>query len=260
MIELRNVSKIYGEEKVVDSLSFKIPKGIVFGFLGPNGAGKTTTIKMLVGLARPDSGEIRIDGRNPVEVSLRKIIGFMPENPAFYDYLTGMEFLRFMYELSIVSNQVFKIPPCPLFDKKGGYSLPLENMLQKSGIYDARNKIIKHYSKGMRQRLAFTQAIAHDPEYIFLDEPLDGLDPLGRREVKQIIKELNADGKTVFFNSHILADVEEICDEIGVIHRGKLLYAGGVREFCKGMALEEQFVELISSMNSESVANKRIGK
>lgn len=272
MIELNGVSKWYGQEKAVDALSLKIPQGIVFGFLGPNGAGKTTTIKMLVGLARPDSGEIRIGGKEPADVSLRRITGFMPENPSFYDYLTGMEFLRFMYDLSGRSNDkrhtlrqmnangVLLAYRASKRVASNPASIGLEEIFKKAGIYDARDKTIRHYSKGMRQRLAFAQAIVHDPEYIFLDEPLDGLDPLGRREVKQIIKELNADGKTVFFNSHILADVEEICDEIGVIHRGKLLYMGGVREFCKGMALEEQFVELISSTNNESVANKRIGK
>lgn len=239
MIELRNVSKIYGREKAVDSLSLKISRGIVFGFLGPNGAGKTTTIKMLVGISFQDEGEILIEGQKPSEKPLRFRIGFMPENPSFYDYLTGLEFLKFMYELSPLQKQ---IPS----ERESVFT----GVLKKTGIYDARHKIIKNYSKGMRQRLAFAQALVHNPEYIFLDEPLDGLDPLGRREVKKIIQELNSSGKTIFFNSHILADVEEICNEIGIIHRGKLLYAGGVKEFCAGRSLEEQFVKLIEASSA----------
>lgn len=239
MIELRNVSKIYGREKAVDSLSLKISRGIVFGFLGPNGAGKTTTIKMLVGISFQDEGEILIEGQKPSEKPLRFRIGFMPENPSFYDYLTGLEFLKFMYELSPLPKQ---IPS----ERESVFT----GVLKKTGIYDARHKIIKNYSKGMRQRLAFAQALVHNPEYIFLDEPLDGLDPLGRREVKKIIQELNSSGKTIFFNSHILADVEEICNEIGIIHRGKLLYAGGVKEFCAGRSLEEQFVKLIEASSA----------
>jgi ABC-2 type transport system ATP-binding protein len=253
MVRLENVSKSFGSEKAVNSLSLSVKKGIVFGFLGPNGAGKTTTIKMLVGLSSPDEGIITVGERNPCDISLKSRLGFMPENPSFYDYLTGLEFLKFMHSLSGASlpinesseentrslNRRLKERSQKISDE---YFLEI---LKKMGLAGAEHKMIRHYSKGMRQRLAFAQAVVHDPEYLFLDEPLDGLDPIGRREIKRIILDLNQRGKTIFFNSHILSDVEEICDEIGIIHRGKLLYAGGVNEFCKGKPLEEQFVQLI---------------
>lgn len=231
MIEIRNISKDYGNGPVVDDLSLVVRDGTVFGFLGPNGAGKTTTMKMLVGLTAPDSGTIRIEGKDPHTAANREHIGFMPEDPYFYDRLSGMEFLMFCGRLFKKSYRNT--------EKKYG------EILKLAGIYDARDQRISTYSKGMKQRLGFAQALVNDPAHIFLDEPLDGLDPIGRREMKLTIKKLHADGRTIFFNSHVLADVEEICHEIGVIHRGKLIYAGDVKQFCAGRTLEERFVEVI---------------
>jgi ABC-2 type transport system ATP-binding protein len=231
MIEIRNLRKSYGDRPVVDDLSLTVKTGSVFGFLGPNGAGKTTTMKMLVGLVRADSGTIKIDGHEPYEQACREHIGFMPEDPYFYDRLTGMEFLAFC-------GQLFK-KSYRKTEKEYG------EILKLVGIYDARSQRIATYSKGMKQRLGFAQALVNDPVHIFLDEPLDGLDPIGRREIKLMIQKLHAAGKTVFFNSHVLADVEEICHEIGIIHRGKLVYAGEVKQFCNGRTLEEQFVAAI---------------
>ena len=159
MIEIKNVSKSYDDQKVVNSLNFKVEKGVVFGFLGPNGSGKTTTMKMLVGLARPDSGLVTINGKSPLDISTRENIGFMPEEPSFYDYLTGMEFLQFAGRL---------------FDKNyENFESKCASILKKVGIYEAKDKMTRTYSKGMKQRLGFAQAIINDPEYIFLDEPLD---------------------------------------------------------------------------------------
>lgn len=235
MIEIKNLIKIYGDNKVVDDLSLNISTGTVFGFLGPNGAGKTTTIKMLAGLNRPDTGTIIIDGKSPLLTSTRENIGFMPEEPRFYDELTGLELLHFASRLF---KKSFHEP-----DAK------LETILKDVGIYDARNEKIKNYSKGMKQRLGFAQAIVNDPDYIFLDEPLEGLDPIGRLEIKSMLEELKKKGKTIFFNSHILADVEAICDQIGIIHKGKLVYSGPVKEFTKEKSLEERFVETIKNFS-----------
>lgn len=234
MIEIKNLKKFYGGRTVVDDLSLTIKKGSVFGFLGQNGAGKTTTMKMLVGITVPDGGEILVGGKNSTDLAMRHHIGFMPEAPYFYDRLTGMEFLQFCDEL--FGNAVS-------FEK-------YEKLLRELGIYDARDRAINTYSKGMKQRLGFAQMLVNDPDYIFLDEPLDGLDPLGRREIKKIILGLKAKGKTVFFNSHILYDTEEVCDAIGIIHAGRLLYTGGVKEFCKGEPLEKRFVELVEKQPS----------
>lgn len=231
MIEMINLTKIYGDNKVVDDLSLTISDGTVFGFLGPNGAGKTTTIKITVGLNKPSSGSVMIGGQSPLSAPTRENIGFMPEEPRFYNELTGLELLHF-------ASRLFK-KSFHLTDTE------LEIILRDVGIYDARNEKVKNYSKGMKQRLGFAQAIVNEPDYIFLDEPLEGLDPIGRQEMKAMLEELKKKGKTIFFNSHILADVEAICDQIGIIHKGKLVYSGAVKEFTKEKSLEERFVETI---------------
>lgn len=231
MIKVNKVSKSYCKEKIIENISLSIKEGNVFGFLGPNGAGKTTSIKMLVGLSKPTCGEILIDGKNPFKPKNRETIGFMPEDPYFYDHLTGLELMQFCGQLF---NKYRK--------KNNGYHL---NILKKVGLFDAKNKMIRHYSKGMKQRLGLATAMVNDPQYIFLDEPLDGLDPIGRRKIKKIIRELKKEGKTIFFNSHILADVEEIADQIGIINKGKLIYSGTVKKFCGKKKLEDKFVEII---------------
>ena len=235
MIRINKVSKTYdGARNVVDNLSLTIPDGTVFGFLGPNGSGKTTTIKMVVGINKPDNGSITIDGAGPAIESTREKIGFMPEEPHFYNQLTGLEFMKF-------SNSLFELTK-NLSEKE------LEALLQKAGIYEARNSKIKTYSKGMKQRLGFAQALVNNPTYVFLDEPLEGLDPIGRRELKTMIEDLKKTGKTIFFNSHILADVETLCDQIGIINRGKLIYSGPVAPFRGDMSLENKFVETIKAL------------
>ncbi len=235
MIKITEISKTYdGVNNVVDHLSLIIPTGSVFGFLGPNGAGKTTTIKMIVGINKPDSGEITIGGKSPYLTSTREGISFMPEEPHFYDQLTGLEFLEFSSRLFIKS--------------RNKPQAELEKILQKSGIYEARNQKIRTYSKGMKQRLGFAQALVNNPDYIFLDEPLEGLDPIGRREIKAVVEDIKKEGKTIFFNSHILADVETLCDQIGIIYRGQLIYSGPVSNFKGEMTLEDKFVETIKKL------------
>lgn len=234
MLKIDNLEKTYGNQKIVSDFSLSI-KAPLFGFLGQNGAGKTTIMKMIVGLLRPDSGTILIDGVSAFDYKIREKISFMPETPYFYDRLTGLEFLRFCGQLfSSSRNKKIK---------------DYEAILKQMGIYDARHHAIREYSKGMRQRLGFAQALVNDPEYLFLDEPLDGLDPVGRKEIKELMVSLKKDGKKIFFNTHILYDVEELCDEMAIVDRGHLLYDGSVEKFCSGNSLEEQFVKTVSDRN-----------
>ncbi|HVM77038.1 MAG TPA: ABC transporter ATP-binding protein [Candidatus Paceibacterota bacterium] len=230
MVEFLHVTKTFKKRKsaVHDfTLNVDVP---IFGFLGQNGAGKTTIMKMTVGLLAPTHGEILIDGKPSTNIESKKKMGFMPETPYFYETMTGLEFLRFSDEL---------------FETTSGKEREYEDLLKKVGIFEARNFQIKTYSKGMRQRLAFAQALVNNPKYVFLDEPLDGLDPLGRREMKEVMVKLKEEGKKIFLNTHILYDVEEICDEVGVIHAGNLLYAGSVKGFAQGKSLEERFTETL---------------
>jgi ABC-2 type transport system ATP-binding protein len=233
MLSLSHVTKIYGKGKkrrlAVDdfSLDINVP---IFGFLGQNGAGKTTIIKMITGLLATTSGKITIDGVASSDAASKQNMGFMPETPYFYELMTGIEFLRFCEQL---------FPGAARGDEFLG------GLLKKAGIYEARDYEVRTYSKGMRQRLGFAQALVNDPSYLFLDEPLDGLDPIGRHDLKTSMLELAKEGKKVFLNTHILYDVEEVCDEVGVIHEGKLLYAGPVKDFCAGRPLEERFVETV---------------
>lgn len=231
MIILENVSKKFGRREVVHDLSLRIKPGTTFGFLGQNGAGKTTAMKMIVGLSSPNQGRITIADRPVLDPRTREAVGYMPEAPYFYDRLTGREFLSFV-------NKLF-----PRAQQAGPGKI--REILNQVSLTGAENRPIRNYSKGMKQRLGFAQALVNDPDYLFLDEPLDGLDPIGRREIKSIITKLHSEGKTIFFNSHILYDTEELCDEVGILHEGRLLYAGPVKEFCGGKSLEERFIELI---------------
>ncbi len=235
-LKITNLSKSYhlrGEDvQVVNDLSLNIKKGEVFGFLGPNGAGKTTTIKMIVGLAFPTDGEIKIFGKDNAATTTKEKIGFMSEHPYFYNYLTGFEMLEFFGKLFPIDPQI--------------RTKRVNDLLEKVGLGEAKNVPVRKYSKGMNQRLGLASALINDPQIIFLDEPLDGLDPLGRRQIKEIITQLKKEGKTVFFNSHILADVEEICDKVGIIDRGKLIEYGEPKTLAKGSkSLEDFFVKTI---------------
>jgi len=190
----------------------RVDTGEVFGFLGPNGAGKSTTIKLLMRLIFPDGGTARILGKSIDDVSMHQETGYLPEQPYFYDYLTAAEVLNYFarfHGLTAADRQT-----------------RVENMLKRVGLETARKIQLRKYSKGMLQRVGLAQAILHDPQVVILDEPMSGLDPLGRREVRDIILELKKEGRTVLFSTHILSDAEMLCDRVGVIVGGKLRGVG----------------------------------
>lgn len=221
VIEIQSLSKEYRGKrgvhvKALQELSLAIESGEVFGFLGPNGAGKSTTIKALVGLITPTSGTALLCGRPVSDSSARRSVGYLPENPAFYDFLTGREYLSFVGE------------------SFGMAQADIERMsaevLERMDLAAAATRPIRTYSKGMVQRLGLAQAMLHDPEVYILDEPMSGLDPLGRSLVKEIVRDLKERGKTVFFSTHITSDVEAVCDRVGVIVDGRLRTVESVDE------------------------------
>jgi ABC-2 type transport system ATP-binding protein len=201
---------------VLRGVSFSVGRGEIFGFLGPNGAGKTTTLKILIGLIRQTSGRAELFGLPAGNVDVHRRIGFLPESPYFYDYLTAEEFLQFYGRLAGLEG--------------ADLSRRVTSMLELLGLLEARNRQLRKFSKGMLQRVGLAQALIHDPELVILDEPMSGLDPLGRKEVRDVILHLRERGKTVFFSTHIIPDVEMICDRVAVIVRGEVVAAGRVDE------------------------------
>ena len=202
--------------EALSGLSLSISRGEIYGFLGPNGAGKTTTLKILLGLMYATSGRVEILGRPADDLAVRRRIGFLPEAPYFYDYLTAEEFLAFYGHLAGL--------------ERGELSQRIDHLLEVVGLSEARTRQLRKFSKGMLQRVGLAQALIHDPELVILDEPMSGLDPLGRKHVRDLILGLRDQGKTVFFSTHIIPDVEMICDRVGIIVNGKLLAAGRVDE------------------------------
>jgi ABC-2 type transport system ATP-binding protein len=205
--------------RTLDNVCLTVDEGEIFGFLGPNGAGKTTTLKILLDLLRPTSGRTRILGEPSNRVRMRERIGYLPENPYFYDYLTAEELLTYVGRLFGIRQ--------PALARK------VRHLLEMVGLDDARAMQLRKFSKGMVQRIGIAQAIINDPEVVFLDEPMSGLDPLGRREVRQVILSLKGRGVTVFFSSHILPDVEAICDRVAIMNRGRLQESGALQDILK---------------------------
>jgi ABC-2 type transport system ATP-binding protein len=197
-------------------LHLTVPDGEVFGYLGPNGAGKTTTLKLLMGLISPTEGSARILGRDWRDPHVKEQIGFLPEQPYFYDYLTASELLHYYAQLSGVPA--------------GDRSHRVESALGKVGLSAQARTQLRKFSKGMLQRVGIAQAIIHDPKLVFLDEPMSGLDPIGRREVRDLIQSLKDEGKTVFFSTHILSDAEALCDRVAVINGGQIRGVGVVQD------------------------------
>lgn len=202
-------------------LNLDVEDGEIFGFLGPNGAGKTTTLKMLMGLVFPTAGSATILGRDFRDPQVKAQIGFLPEQPYFYDYLTARELLDYYGQLSGVGGKE--------------RSRRIHELLGKVGLQDSGNVQLRKFSKGMLQRVGIAQAILHDPKVVFLDEPMSGLDPMGRREVRDLMEQLKQKGKTVFFSTHILADAEALCDRVAILHHGELKGIGAIASLTAGV-------------------------
>ncbi|HYA87067.1 MAG TPA: ABC transporter ATP-binding protein [Nitrospirota bacterium] len=239
LIDMDSLTKVFKKDltkkKVcaLNSLTLQVQEGEIFGFLGPNGAGKSTTIKLLLHLIRPTSGRLSIDGKAASDKNVRRMIGYLPENPYFYDHLSAKELLWF-----------------------GGKSCDLndETILQRSAVLfkmfdltDAMNRPLRSYSKGMIQRAGLALALIHDPKLLILDEPMSGLDPMGRKKVFDLILQLKEEGKTVFFSSHILHDIERLCDRAAILINGSLVRSIHVRkDLPAGKTLEEVFFEEVN--------------
>ena len=216
---------IFSARKIgLHALDMEVPQGSVFGYLGQNGSGKTTTIKILVGLQFSTSGQAWIMGGNVRDSETRRQLGFMPENPYFYEYLTAIETLDFFGRLSGMPRAARRARA--------------DELLGEFGLSAARNVRLRDFSKGMRQRLGLAQAIMHKPAIVILDEPMSGLDPLGRRDVRNVILKLRDAGQTVFFSTHILSDVEEICDRVCVLDKGRKVAEGPLSSLLTGKVLE----------------------
>ena len=242
IIELCDVSKIFRQGfwgrkiQALQGLSLTVDEGEILGYLGPNGAGKTTTIKILTNLIRPTKGEARVAGMPVSDERTRRKIGYLPEQPYFYHYLTAWEFVQYCASLSGVSRKTAK--------KRG------EELLMRLGIWGKRNSYLRNYSRGMLQRLGLVQALIHDPEILILDEPMEALDPLGRRQVKNLIRDLKAGGKTIIFSTHILEDVEALCDRIAIIVNGTLRDADAVENILNSHV---RFIEIQFLFEDEAV-------
>ena len=240
-ILIRDVVKTFGfgakQRKALHGISLDVESGEVFGFIGPNGAGKSTLINTIMGFIRPDAGEVFIHGLQPSFQKSRQNLGYLPEGPRFYEKLTAVELLMFGGRASGMSKEQVMAS--------------LDGLLERLEILKVKNRPIGTYSKGMKQRIGLALALIHDPATLILDEPMSGLDPIGRNLLKSIILELKARGKTVLFSTHILNDVETLCDRIGLIHQGRLLFCDSIDNFMSnGVGFEERFMQLIQ--NSES--------
>jgi ABC-2 type transport system ATP-binding protein len=224
VIEIENLSKDYEtgfwrkkKVRALDDLTLSVRGGQIFGFLGGNGAGKTTTIKILMSLLFPTSGSARILGRDISDVSMRRSIGYCPENPYFYDYLTASELMNYFGELFGLEQSRRK--------------QKTEELLSRVGLDEKDwGKQLRKFSKGMLQRVGLAQSLINDPELVFLDEPMSGLDPIGRREIRELISELRENGTTVFMSTHILSDIEALCDEVAILRNGRLAEIGKLDE------------------------------
>jgi len=218
------------KKEILKGISLSVEEGEIFGYLGPNGAGKTTTIKCILGLIFPDKGKMEIFGQPHLSLLAKERIGFLPENPYFYDYLTAKEFLNFYGQLFLL--------------KKKEKEEKISHLLQLIGLERSANLQLRKFSRGMLQRIGLAQALINDPSLVLLDEPLGGLDPLGRKEIRDIIIRLKEEGKTVFLSSHILQDIEMICDRVAIIVNGQIISQGALQDLVREKIL---FTEVILS-------------
>lgn len=241
-VEIRNLTKDYTtgfwkkrRVRSLNGLNLAVEQGEAFGFLGPNGAGKTTTLKLLLRLIYPTAGDALILGCPLDDMKMRARIGYLPEQPYFYDYLTAREFL-------VYCGRLFDLSRAEATKRAA-------ELLQRVGLAAAADKHLRKFSKGMMQRVGLAQALINDPEVLFLDEPMSGLDPLGRREVRDLIQQLREQGRTVFFSSHVLSDVEALCDRVAILNRGDLVECGRLSDI---LCTRDNEMEIVVSGVSEA--------
>jgi len=237
IISANNLTKTYGSIKAVDSLSLEIAEGEFFGFLGPNGAGKTTTIRMLTGIIEPDNGKITIAGNAyPNLKPILNMIGVVPESRGFYDWMTAKEYLLFFANLYGISNPNKKI----------------DELLEKVNLSDRKNSTIGTYSRGMKQRLGLARALVNDPKILFLDEPTLGLDPQGQEEIQNLLKQLNKQGVTIFFSSHQLNEVSNLCSRVAIINKGRMVAQGTIAELQKKTNLAGSLKDIFLALTNNN--------
>ena len=247
VVEIDNLTKDYEigflrkrRVRALDGLSLSVNQGEIFGFLGANGAGKTTTLKLLMRLIFPSAGNARILGHDISDVAMHSRIGYLPENPYFYDYLTALEFLNFC-------GQIFGL-------SKAERNSRSRDLLGRVKLEESKwNTQLRKFSKGMLQRVGLAQALVNDPELVFLDEPMSGLDPIGRREVRDLIAALREDGKTVFMCSHILSDIEVLCDRVAILKRGRLSQVGYLDDLRQQKAGSNQVEMTVSGVDETAL-------
>jgi ABC-2 type transport system ATP-binding protein len=249
VVEIHNLTKDYEvgfwrkrKVRALDGLSLNVEPRQIFGFLGANGAGKTTTLKLLMRLIFPTAGRANILGQDISDISMHQRMGYLPENPYFYDYLTPREFLNYSGQLFGLDSATRK--------RRAEELLTRVNLDQKSW-----DRQLRKLSKGMLQRVGLAQALVNDPEIVFLDEPMSGLDPVGRREVRDLIATLRTEGKTVFMCSHILSDIEVLCDNVAILKQGRLAHAGSLDEL---RARESNLIEIVATGANETVLREKL--
>jgi ABC-2 type transport system ATP-binding protein len=231
-IEVKNLVKVLptgfmGKTEVLHNVSFNVPQGQACGFVGNNGAGKTTTLKCILEFLTPNQGDVRFFSER-LSVANRIRIGYLPERPYLYEFLSAFEFLKFHWNLT--------------YPNLNGFEQQAEKVLKLVGLFESKDKVMRKFSKGMLQRAGLAQALIHNPDLLILDEPMSGLDPDGRLLVKNILRELKNQGKTLFFSSHLLEDVDELCENLVIVHFGNILYSGEIHKFRdKYKTLEEAF-------------------
>lgn len=239
MIELKNLTKRFGDIVAVHRVNLSVSEGEIFGFIGPNGAGKTTTLRMMGGVLAPTEGSVIIDGVDMAEEpeKAKKRIGFIPDRPFLYEKLTGMEFLRFTADLYDIGDGEFR-------EKS-------EKILKQFSLYHWGDELVESYSHGMKQRLIISAAILHDPKVIVVDEPMVGLDPAGSRMVKNLFRNLAKEGTTIFMSTHTLGMAEDVCDRIGIIHKGSLIATGTTQELMGRAQVREGDLEEVFMILTE---------
>ena len=249
IIEIENLTKDYEvgfwkkkKVRALDNLTLQVESGQIFGFLGGNGAGKTTTIKILMSLLFPSSGTAKILGRDISDVKMHASIGYCPENPYFYDYLTARELMMYFGEL-------FGFDTAKRKQKT-------EELLTKVGLEEISwDKQLRKFSKGMLQRVGLAQSLINEPEIVFMDEPMSGLDPIGRREVRELIAELREKGTTIFMSTHILSDIEALCDRVAIMRNGKLAATGKLDDLLMQSGETQSFEINVKNITAESLKN-----